>query len=255
MVSTKHHYSWVPDVPDKRDLMYGAVHDFKVDLPSSINLKQYCSKVEDQAELGSCTANACVSNLEYLENVNNTANFQDFSRLFVYYCTRKLQNTVRYDSGASLRTTIKALVKYGACSEDKYPYDITKYKKKPPAECFLDADPHKVTAYMRINTLPEMRQCLASGYPFVFGMAVYSSFESEEVERTGIVNLPDRYEDYCGGHACCAVGFDDRTRRFLVRNSWSEFWGMGGYFTIPYNYLADRDLADDFWTIRTISGI
>jgi hypothetical protein len=27
---------------------------------------------------------------------------------------------------------------------------------------------------------------------------------------------------------------------------------MHGYFTLPYTYLIDSQLADDFWTIRLV---
>jgi C1A family cysteine protease len=99
-----------------------------------------------------------------------------------------------------------------------------------------------------------MRACLAEGYPFVFGFAVYDSFESEEVAKTGIVNLPVAGDRMLGGHAVLAVGFDDTVQRFIVRNSWGSGWGMAGYFTIPYAYLTNRDLSDDFWTIRGAEG-
>lgn len=93
-----------------------------------------------------------------------------------------------------------------------------------------------------------MLACLVEGYPFVFGFSVYESFESERVTRTGIVYMPKKGEKMLGGHAVMAVGYDQREKRFLVRNSWGSGWGMGGYFTIPFEYL--ETLADDFWTIR-----
>ena len=49
-----------------------------------------------------------------------------------------------------------------------------------------------------------------------------------------------------------AVGYDDASQRFIVRNSWGPGWGMKGYFTIPYSYLTSNNLADDFWTIRLV---
>ena len=49
-----------------------------------------------------------------------------------------------------------------------------------------------------------------------------------------------------------AVGYDDTERRFIVRNSWGAGWGMKGYFTVPYAYLTDPNLSNDFWTIRTV---
>ena len=98
-----------------------------------------------------------------------------------------------------------------------------------------------------------MRGCLASGYPFVLGFTVYSSFESAEVARTGVLSMPGTNEDVVGGHAVLAVGYDDSTQTFLVRNSWGTSWGQAGYFTIPYAYLTTRGLSSDFWTIRIVT--
>lgn len=254
-LSKKRVYNWIPDIPDKRDLLYAAPRIFKTAMPKSVDLRPNCSKIEDQGDLGSCTAQASVAALEYLENVNKKDIYEDLSRLFVYYCTRKLQNTIRYDSGASLRTTIKALAKYGACPEDTYPYKIMAYKNKPPESCFNQALEHRVIQYIRLNTIRDMKVCLASGYPFCFGFSVYESFESEIVENTGKAELPKENEACLGGHAVLGVGYNDSTQRFLIRNSWGEDWGMDGYFTLPYDYLADRDLSDDFWTIKIASGI
>jgi C1A family cysteine protease len=81
---------------------------------------------------------------------------------------------------------------------------------------------------------------------------VYESFESDEVASTGVAPMPGVSEMVLGGHAVMAVGYDDKSSRFLARNSWGLDWGMGGYFTMPYAYLADNNLADDFWTIRLV---
>jgi C1A family cysteine protease len=97
-----------------------------------------------------------------------------------------------------------------------------------------------------------MKGCLAAGYPFVFGFTVYESFESASVAKTGVVPYPSTGEKVLGGHAVLAVGYDDASQRFIVRNSWGPGWGMKGYFTIPYSYLTDNNLSDDFWTIRMV---
>ena len=107
---------------------------------------------------------------------------------------------------------------------------------------------HLIESYHRLHTLPEMLTCLAEGYPFVFGFSVYESFESQEVKRSGIADMPKKDEVMVGGHAVMAAGYDQAQKRFLVRNSWGKHWGMAGYFTMPFRYL--ETLARDFWTIR-----
>jgi len=274
-------YGWVPDRPDQRDYLLSAVLKVPAKLPVKVNLRPLCSKVEDQGQLGSCTANALAGALEFLERKDNAIGqsspesethqkidkverpdlkkrlpsgsrvpFNDFSRLFIYYNERVLEHTITSDSGAMLRDGIKTLAKQGACFEKSWPYDISKFKVKPGAGCYQEALHHRITSYYRLATVDQMRTCLAEGFPFVFGFTVYESFESQEVARTGVVNLPKRNERALGGHAVMAVGYDHSKEIFIVRNSWGEDWGKKGYFTMPYKYLGNRNLSDDFWTIR-----
>jgi len=247
-------YGWVPDIPDYRDRMYGAVRPIPTTLPSLIDLRRDCSPVENQGQLGSCTANALVGALEFLEQ-KDKVRFINLSRLFVYYNERVIEGSVQSDSGAMLRDGIKTLVKQGVCSETNWPYDISSFTKKPPKGCYQEAEKHQILSYARINTVDEMRATLAEGFPFVFGFAVYESFESAQVAKTGIVNLPEAGERQLGGHAVLGVGYDDATKRVMVRNSWGTGWGMKGYFTIPYAYLENRNLSDDFWTVRRLEQI
>jgi C1A family cysteine protease len=86
----------------------------------------------------------------------------------------------------------------------------------------------------------------------VFGFTVYASFEGNEVANSGIVPMPAPGEKVVGGHAVAAVGYDDNKQMFIVRNSWGPDWGLAGYFMIPFAYLTDSNLADDFWTIRMV---
>jgi len=239
-------YGWVPDVPDQRDYLYRAIKPV-IRLPKEADLRKYCSSVENQGNLGSCTANALAGNLEFLDN-RIDLEYKDVSRLFIYYNERALEGTVEFDSGASLRNGIKTLRKTGYCWEESWPYNIALFAKKPSRRCYAEAESRCIQSYHRITSLSEMLTCLAEGYPFVFGFAVYESFETERVAKTGVVRMPRKSERMLGGHAVLAVGFEQQKKRFLVRNSWGEGWGDHGYFTMPYEYL--ETLAADFWTIR-----
>ncbi len=244
-----HSYGWNPDLPDQRDHMYGALYRIPKKLPTKVDLRPLCSPVEDQGTLGSCTGNALAGALEFLERKSKVA-FEDLSRLFIYYNERALERSVSTDSGAQIRDGIKTLVKHGVCSEKSWPYVVSKFAKKPPLSCYKEALDHQIVDYQRLSTLDEMRSCLAGGFPFVFGFTVYESFESQKISQTGIMTMPSKNERVIGGHAVCGVGYDDAKKRLLVRNSWGSGWGMDGYFTMPYAYLVDRNLSDDFWTIR-----
>jgi C1A family cysteine protease len=245
----KQGYGWVPDLPDQRDYLYGVIRRVPIRLPKQVDLRPLCSSVEDQGLLGSCTGNALAGALEFLEHKDRVP-YVEMSRLFIYYNERVIEHTVSSDSGAMIRDGIKTLAKRGVCSEKRWPYVISKFAVKPPAPCYAEALQHQITSYQRILTLNEMRACLAEGFPFVFGFTVYESFESEQVARSGTVQMPKSKERVLGGHAVMAAGYDDAKKRLLARNSWGAGWGMKGYFSMPYDYVADRNLSDDFWTIR-----
>lgn len=247
-------YGWVPDRPDQRDKLYAAIAAPPKKLPSVVDLRSSCSPVENQGQLGSCTANALAGNLEFLEIKSGQA-ATDLSRLFIYYNERSLEGTIASDAGALIRDGIKTLAKQGACTEKKWPYVISRFKQKPSAACYTEGLKHQITSYHRILSLTEMKQCLAEGYPFVFGFTVYDAFESAAVAKSGILNLPNlKKEKVVGGHAVLAVGYNESQQRFTIRNSWGADWGMDGYFTMPYAYLSNNNLADDFWTIRAFEN-
>jgi C1A family cysteine protease len=241
-------YGWTPDIPDQRDFAYAAPAPVMRSLPTSIDLTSKCPPVYDQGQLGSCTANAIAGAIEF----DQTKKFVP-SRLFIYYNERAMEGTIDTDSGAQIRDGIKSVATLGAPPEKLWPYDINNFREKPSTPAFTAAKADLVVLYQRLNQdLNTMKGCLASKFPFVFGFTVYESFESAKVAKTGVLGMPASDEKVVGGHAVMAVGYDDASRVFIVRNSWGTSWGKKGYYTMPYAYLTDSNLASDFWTIRSV---
>jgi C1A family cysteine protease len=249
-------YGWRPDTPDARDHTFAAPPPVVAVLKPHVDLSTTKSMpaVLDQGQLGSCTANSLAAMLAFVSKKDGFSGAVS-SRLFIYYNERVIEGTVKQDAGAELRDGMKSVATVGAPPETDWPYVITKFATKPPAKAYKDALKHEAIQYLRVSQDPtQLRGCLAAGYPFVFGFSVYSSFESPAVAKSGVVNMPAAGESMIGGHAVCAVGYDDPSQRFIVRNSWGPKWGMSGNFTIPYSYLMSAGLASDFWTVRQVSG-
>src|SRR5271166_378517 len=249
MTSTNRSYGWRPDLPDQRDFLFRASR-LTAPLPSKVDLHAAFPPVYDQGNLGSCTANAIAGAIDF-ERHKQKLPFLSPSRLFIYYNERVLENSAATDSGATLRDGMKTVAAQGACPESLWPYDIAQFAKLPASACYTAALEHRTLSYLRVaQDLAHMKSCLASGYPFVFGFTVYASFESDAVAQTGKVPMPASNESVVGGHAVVIAGYSDASQRFLCRNSWGPNWGINGYFTLPYAYAVNSNLADDFWTIR-----
>jgi C1A family cysteine protease len=267
---------WIPDYPDFRDytekteevktLLRVTQLLKKKTLPKSIDLREWCSPVEDQGMLGSCTAHAGAGIIEYYER-KSFGKHIDASRLFLYKVTRNLMK-MKGDTGAYLRTTIGAMVLFGVPPEDYWPYadDEKKFDKEPPAFCYAFAQNYQTIKYYRhdppetpANTiLNRVKTYLASGHPAMFGFTVYNSIE--QADKTGKIPFPSSREKIEGGHAVAAVGYDDSmktqnkygqketTGALLIRNSWGKGWGEEGYGWLPYDYIL-KGLAEDFWSV------
>jgi C1A family cysteine protease len=275
-------FGWVHEYPDFRD--YSPQHEKIVpiltnlnmvevagtELPTKIDLSPWCSPVEEQKELGSCTANAGVGMIEYFER-RKSGEHIDASRLFLYKTTRKLLEWSG-DTGAYIRTTMGAMVLFGLPPEKFWPYTDKPGKgpdgfdREPPAFLYALGASYKTILYYKLD-LPEhpkaqvldsIKMHLAGNFPSMFGFTVYTSLG--QAKDTGMIPYPSPKEKVLGGHAVMAVGYDDGIRiensedgssttgALLIRNSWGEAWGKKGYGWLPYEYVL-KGLAVDWWTI------
>lgn len=254
---------WRKDIPDFRDHRFAApLTLLPASLPLTVDMRSGMPGIYDQGQLSSCTANAIAAAIEYLQRKDRLHEVVP-SRLFIYYNERVMENSVASDCGAEIRDGIKCVISQGACQENPpsgrysdvtiWPYHEPAVFARPLEACYAEAHKNLVKGYARIDQSVEaFEQCLAIGFPIVFGMALYESFESELVAHTGVVLLPQTTEKSLGGHAMLIVGYLHNDRLWIVRNSWGPGWGKNGYCFIPYSYLINPDLADDFWAIRSL---
>lgn len=249
-LDTEHNLQWQPDKLDTRDYKYQVSAKTSSNI---VDLRPYCSLIEDQGNLGSCTGQAIAGAIELLNKRNNKPS--DVSRLFIYYYERVLLGTVNYDSGAYIRDGIKVTNKYGASLESYWPYNISKYKSEPVIEAKNDALTRKVTRYERITNFNGCIDALANGYPIVMGFHVYTSFMTKSVAKTGRMPYPNtKREQLLGGHAVLIVGYDKIRKVFIVRNSWGTRWGDGGYFYMPFDVVKNTRMSGDFWIIKEVNN-
>jgi C1A family cysteine protease len=281
---------WLPDYPDFRD--YTAEQDevasslkvlgqkdsvkamlakagvskpVKAGLPASVDLRAWCSPIEDQGALGSCTANAGVGVVEYFER-RAFGKHVDASRLFLYKATRNMMHWTG-DTGAFLRSTMGALALFGVPPEEYWPYVVNDFDKEPSAFCYAFAQNYQAISYYRLDPpgtardvlLHRIKTYLAAGLPSMFGFTVYSSYT--QAAATGKIPYPTSGERIAGGHAIVAVGYDDGMKikntipgaaetkgALLIRNSWGTGWGSSGYGWLPYDYVL-KGLAADWWSL------
>jgi C1A family cysteine protease len=243
-------HGYIKDHYDHRDKRFEVAKP--IPLPASVDLRPGMPSVYDQGDLGSCTANAIGAACEFDLMKNKQSAFMP-SRLYIYYNERNLEGTPAEDSGAEIRDGMIVVNAQGVAPESIWPYDVSKFAVEPPAEVYRAATKDFVTGYYRVDqTEPAIKTCLAQGYPVVFGFTVYSAFESDEVEKTGVLDVPAASESVLGGHAVLCVGYTE-DGYYLVRNSWGANWGpFHGYFKMAAAYLEDKDLASDLWVVKTI---
>ena len=237
---------------------YAASASSVSNLPPKVDLRGQLTPVENQGELSSCVANACAGAYEYLVKQHRGDDAYDVSRLFVYYNARAREGAEGEDEGSIIADAIEGLREKGACSEETWPYDEEMVNEQPSDEAFEEASQFLVEDVQLVpTTLQAWKTALAEGYPIIFGISLYESFDKQK--RKGLVPMPTTTESSRashGGHSMLCVGYSDPDKLFIIRNSWGEDWGDNGYCYIPYDYLMNKKFNDgDSWIIRQVESV
>ncbi|MBD2561149.1 MULTISPECIES: peptidoglycan-binding protein [Nostoc] len=233
-------------------------------MPEFVDLTFWCSPIEDQGSLDSCTAHAGVALMEYFEK-RSFDRYVDASRLFLYKATLNLMHR-HDDAGASLRETMRAMALFGVPPEEYWPYQEDRFKDEPTPFCYSFGQSYQALKYFRLNPLGttgnillfRIKTALAAGFPCAFGFTMYYSIE--DLNPSGYIPYPVKNDKVKGGHAVVAVGYDDHKvienadgsrcsqGALLIRNCWGTHWGEGGYGWLPYDYVLEG-LTNDWWSL------
>ncbi len=275
---------WLPPMPDLRDYSadepsikamakkLGIHATTETAIPDKMDLRKWCSPIENQLTIGSCSAHAGTAMVEYFQKRAN-GTYIPSSRLFLYKTTRNLMQ-VTGDTGAWLRSVMGALALCGVAPEKFWPYKIEDFDKEPPAFLYAIADNYEALKYFchdatKAKVAPDavlasVKKYLAAGIPSMFGIWGFNSINSTDVK--GGIPYPCPGESAQWGHAIATVGYDDSkkikntqcgaetTGALLIRNSWGKEWGENGYGWLPYDYVLNK-LAIDFWSILGMEWI
>lgn len=215
-------------------------------LPEKADLREDCSPVTNQGQFGSCTSFATIRGLqEYL--LKKQGRYVPQAPAYIWYQAKRQTGNKGQDSGVPTEFAVKMLDAYGSVPESEFPYlsDALQQDEKARQE-FLDRAPSSdlvtkgkknriITGYKIVTKLSAVRKSLSAGMPVVLAMRVYSSMGS--VGKDGMLPMPKSSDQFQGGHAVLAVGYDNAKKVIIVRNSWGSDWADDGYFYMPYDYV------------------
>jgi hypothetical protein len=222
---------------------------------------RYFPRIRDQGQIGSCTGFGLRNCLAYKlrERLGDKLEGEwgqqwDLSPLAMYWLGRREEGDeyVSQDIGAIIRLVVVAARKHGIPTEEAWPYDPAKFKRRPSAKALETGRWHQAApgSYRcdedgnRERTVDRILQALEAGLPVTYGFACYANLG--EADATGVIPEPRGRQD--GGHCVTAYWADTRARILWGPNSWGYGWGPDGYIGLPFAYFLDG-LADDVWAV------
>ncbi len=257
---------WCPDLPSHKDFTISQrpirrllskipLSDLSASLPAQVDSREFCHRVVSHYPYPTGCACACTSMVQYFEKRASGRSLAP-SRMFVHQVACRLSNATNSER-ISLRTTLKAMIRFGLPPERYWPYNEQQWEQIPDAFLFGFGEHLAACHYVRLDghgdapskTLQRVKGFLASGFGIVFGLMI-----PNEISGDADIHFPSPYESCGEGQAVLCVGYDDRRRirsekgAFLIQNSWGDSWGDRGFGWIPYRYLTES-LAVDFWTL------
>ena len=216
---------------------------------TELDLTDSMTPVRNQGSEGSCAGFAtAVGVKEYQEQID----YGHRVSLSPRYIYEKAKIISKHTEGTTLKACMEVITKDGVCEDKLWPY-IAKDVGSPAPNAAKNAEKFKILNYARITNIEELKQALIQFGATLIGITVFKGMMSDACNKTGIVPDPNCFErmNVLGGHALCAVGFNDKSPYYKndghikFKNSWGEEWGEKGYGYLSYKYIT-KNMLDAF---------
>lgn len=222
--------------------------------------------ISNQGQAGTCVANAWCDAMEILDGLVGNDVVEQLSRRFLYWCARAYTNDTHHDDGTYLRSAAHQLKHIGIFEEKYFEYSdkpeflVSSSKlSKPSLDHYTIASNNKLSNFYRIDSstrekkLSQLETAIRSNHPVVFSTLINKGFQNIGNEDV-VIGPPSKGDVILGSHAMIitGVGYDGPNRWWLIRNSWSKYWGNNGHVKINDDYMSQ---LRDAWVGTKIKEI
>ena len=189
--------------------------------------------VEDQKSCGSCWAFATAAAFESNYEINS-GKIVDVSEQQILDCD------TRYSCKGGWWSFDYIKQSGGLTSNKQYPYTASQGTCQQKPKLYLE----DMFGFVRDNgstpTPDEIKAAMCAHGPIVVAVKATDAFQAYV---DGVFNEHDpscnisasNPDGACINHAVVIFGWDDSKRAWLIKNSWTENWGMNGYMYISYD--------------------
>ena len=203
-------------------------------IDAEIDLRDACHAVRDQGNRPTCLA-CTTSDAHSMGHKSPPLAVE-----FLFYHAIRIAKVGNLTDGILFEEAAAALAQNGQPAEAEWPYNPVQPEPwNPPVVTTLWHGSLDHAAADPVNSISEL---VRNGQPVVLGIRLSAAFLGPLRPNYSIPGAGDGY----GGHAVLVVGLGHGASGvlyFLIRNSWGERWGDGGYAWLAADYLTDKHIG------------